>query len=100
MSLQASFTVLQVRFCEEIKDDRFKKKTMSDWLCVVLPPMQCWTGDVNYKLACFYVFQCNSPAIIGFYGAFFIENRISICTEFMDGRCCVFVTPFQRKGDT
>ncbi|KAJ8304838.1 hypothetical protein KUTeg_018421 [Tegillarca granosa] len=29
--------------------------------------------------------KCNSPAIIGFYGAFFVENRISICTEFMDG---------------
>eukprot|EP00106_Octopus_bimaculoides_P005021 XP_014772463.1 PREDICTED: dual specificity mitogen-activated protein kinase kinase 5-like [Octopus bimaculoides] len=29
--------------------------------------------------------QCHSPAIIGFYGAFFVENRISICTEFMDG---------------
>ena len=31
------------------------------------------------------LFQCESPNIIGFYGAFFIENRISICTEFMDG---------------
>ncbi|XP_062516550.1 dual specificity mitogen-activated protein kinase kinase 5-like [Corticium candelabrum] len=29
--------------------------------------------------------QCHSQYIIGFYGAFFIENRISICTEFMDG---------------
>jgi mitogen-activated protein kinase kinase 5 len=29
--------------------------------------------------------QCHSQYIIGFYGAFFLENRISICTEFMDG---------------
>ena len=29
--------------------------------------------------------QCNSRFIIGFYGAFFAENRISICTEYMDG---------------
>ncbi|XP_052101658.1 dual specificity mitogen-activated protein kinase kinase 5-like [Mytilus californianus] len=29
--------------------------------------------------------KCNSPVIIGFYKAFFVENRISICTEFMDG---------------
>ncbi|ELW62370.1 Dual specificity mitogen-activated protein kinase kinase 5 [Tupaia chinensis] len=28
--------------------------------------------------------QCDSSYIIGFYGAFFVENRISICTEFMD----------------
>ncbi|KAL5004193.1 hypothetical protein ScPMuIL_017649 [Solemya velum] len=31
------------------------------------------------------LYKCHSPAIIGFYGAFFMENRISICTEFMDG---------------
>ncbi|XP_029814632.1 dual specificity mitogen-activated protein kinase kinase 5 [Manacus vitellinus] len=29
--------------------------------------------------------QCDSSYIIGFYGAFFVENRISLCTEFMDG---------------
>lgn len=29
--------------------------------------------------------RCSSPVIISFYGAFFLENRISICTEFMDG---------------
>lgn len=29
--------------------------------------------------------KCDSSYIIGFYGAFFVENRISICTEFMDG---------------
>eukprot|EP00118_Oscarella_pearsei_P021200 m.236768 g.236768 ORF g.236768 m.236768 type:complete len:573 (+) comp40138_c0_seq9:211-1929(+) len=29
--------------------------------------------------------QCQSPYIIGFYGTFFVENRISICTEYMDG---------------
>jgi len=29
--------------------------------------------------------KCNSRYIIGFYGAFFHENRISICTEYMDG---------------
>ncbi|XP_029200799.2 dual specificity mitogen-activated protein kinase kinase 5-like [Acropora muricata] len=31
------------------------------------------------------LFQCSSLFIIEFYGAFFVENRISICTEFMDG---------------
>ncbi|CAH1253385.1 dual specificity mitogen-activated protein kinase kinase 5-like isoform X1 [Branchiostoma lanceolatum] len=31
------------------------------------------------------LYRCDSPHIIGFYGAFFTENRISICTEFMDG---------------
>ncbi|XP_013415711.1 dual specificity mitogen-activated protein kinase kinase 5 isoform X2 [Lingula anatina] len=31
------------------------------------------------------LYKSNSPMIIGFYGAYFIENRISICTEFMDG---------------
>lgn len=31
------------------------------------------------------LFQCSSPFIIEFYGAFFVENRISICTEYMDG---------------
>lgn len=31
------------------------------------------------------LFQCQSPVIIGFYKAFFNENRIYICTEFMDG---------------
>ncbi|EDO40740.1 predicted protein [Nematostella vectensis] len=30
-------------------------------------------------------FQCASPYIIEFYGAFFVENRISMCTEYMDG---------------
>ncbi|PIO34057.1 hypothetical protein AB205_0161640, partial [Aquarana catesbeiana] len=30
------------------------------------------------------LYKCDSPYIIGFYGAFFAENRISICTEFMD----------------
>lgn len=29
--------------------------------------------------------QCTSPYIIGYYGAFFSENRIKICTELMDG---------------
>lgn len=31
------------------------------------------------------LFTCNSRLIIAFHGAFFIENKISICTEFMDG---------------
>ncbi|XP_018408320.1 PREDICTED: dual specificity mitogen-activated protein kinase kinase 5 [Nanorana parkeri] len=31
------------------------------------------------------LYKCDSQYIIGFYGAFFAENRISICTEFMDG---------------
>jgi mitogen-activated protein kinase kinase 5 len=29
--------------------------------------------------------KCDSKYIIGFYGAFFQENKISICTEYMDG---------------
>ncbi|CAI8006468.1 Dual specificity mitogen-activated protein kinase kinase 5 [Geodia barretti] len=29
--------------------------------------------------------KCDSSYIIGFYGAFFAENRISICAEYMDG---------------
>lgn len=32
-----------------------------------------------------FLLQCDSSYIIGFYGAFFSKNRISICTEFMDG---------------
>jgi len=31
------------------------------------------------------LFTCHSELIIAFHGAFFIENKISICTEFMDG---------------
>lgn len=31
------------------------------------------------------LYKCDSPYIITFYSAFFLENRISICTEFMDG---------------
>ncbi|XP_075431576.1 dual specificity mitogen-activated protein kinase kinase 5 [Ascaphus truei] len=31
------------------------------------------------------LYKCDSAYVIGFYGAFFVENRISICTEFMDG---------------
>ncbi|KAA0723370.1 Dual specificity mitogen-activated protein kinase kinase 5 [Triplophysa tibetana] len=30
------------------------------------------------------LYKCDSPYIIKFYSAFFVENRISICTEFMD----------------
>ena len=41
--------------------------------------------DFIYNYIHFFLFQCNSPVIIGFYKAFFVENRISICTEFMDG---------------
>lgn len=29
--------------------------------------------------------NCNSPYIVGFYGAFYSEGEISICMEFMDG---------------
>ncbi|XP_064619901.1 dual specificity mitogen-activated protein kinase kinase 5-like [Lineus longissimus] len=29
--------------------------------------------------------KCNSPQIIGFHHAFFIESRILMCTEYMDG---------------
>ncbi|XP_061414331.1 dual specificity mitogen-activated protein kinase kinase 5 isoform X2 [Lethenteron reissneri] len=31
------------------------------------------------------LYKCDSSYIIAFYGAFFVENRISIATEFMDG---------------
>ncbi|XP_033127221.1 dual specificity mitogen-activated protein kinase kinase 5-like [Anneissia japonica] len=31
------------------------------------------------------LYKCDSPVIIGFYSAFFNEDRISFCTEFMDG---------------
>uniref|UniRef100_A0A7N9AQ25 mitogen-activated protein kinase kinase n=1 Tax=Mastacembelus armatus TaxID=205130 RepID=A0A7N9AQ25_9TELE len=31
------------------------------------------------------LYKCDSPYIIRFFSAFFVENRISICTEFMDG---------------
>lgn len=31
------------------------------------------------------LFKCESPYIIGFFGAFFLESLISICTEYMDG---------------
>lgn len=37
-----------------------------------------------------FALQCNSPVIIDFYGAYFIENRISICTEYMDGMFFIF----------
>ena len=46
---------------------------------------------VAYFLTLFlFVFQCNSSVIIGFYGAFFQENQISMCTEFMDGKWCIY----------
>jgi len=28
--------------------------------------------------------ECNSPFIVGFYGAFYAEGEISICMEYMD----------------
>lgn len=31
------------------------------------------------------LYKCNSRMIISFYGAFFSENCVSICTEYMDG---------------
>ncbi|BFY98668.1 hypothetical protein BsWGS_01708 [Bradybaena similaris] len=31
------------------------------------------------------LYKCNSRMIISFFGAFFLENTISICTEYMDG---------------
>ena len=34
---------------------------------------------------------CSSPYIIGFHGAYFIENRIKMCTEYMDGGSLDFV---------
>lgn len=39
-----------------------------------------------------FLLQCDSSYIIGFYGAFFVENRISICTEFMDGEFLFYNT--------
>ncbi|ELU08233.1 hypothetical protein CAPTEDRAFT_86310, partial [Capitella teleta] len=29
--------------------------------------------------------ECNSPYIVGFYGAFYNDGEISICMEYMDG---------------
>ena len=29
--------------------------------------------------------ECNSPHIVGFYGAFYSEGEINICMEYMDG---------------
>ncbi len=29
--------------------------------------------------------QCRSDGIIEYFGAYFCENRIKICTEYMDG---------------
>lgn len=58
----------------------------------------------NYYL--FFWLQCDSPYIITFFSAFFVENRISICTEFMDGEfslhantqsCCFFCQPKLRS---
>eukprot|EP00038_Savillea_parva_P000031 m.93695 g.93695 ORF g.93695 m.93695 type:complete len:449 (-) comp10012_c0_seq2:109-1455(-) len=31
------------------------------------------------------LYRCDSPYIIRYYGSFFNENRIMLCTEFMDG---------------
>lgn len=45
-----------------------------------------------YMLLFSFILQCDSSYIIGFYGAFFVENRISLCTEFMDGELCPFST--------
>uniref|UniRef100_A0A4W3JU00 mitogen-activated protein kinase kinase n=1 Tax=Callorhinchus milii TaxID=7868 RepID=A0A4W3JU00_CALMI len=45
------------------------------------------------------LYKCDSSYIIGFYGAFFVENRISICTEFMDGECNTSII-FGLVGDT
>uniref|UniRef100_A0A3Q4N7G7 Mitogen-activated protein kinase kinase 5 n=1 Tax=Neolamprologus brichardi TaxID=32507 RepID=A0A3Q4N7G7_NEOBR len=36
------------------------------------------------------LYKCDSPYIITFFSAFFVENRISICTEFMDGSLDVY----------
>ncbi len=46
-----------------------------------------FTIVLNIWLCCL---QCDSPYIIKFYSAFFVENRISICTEFMDGESHLF----------
>lgn len=29
--------------------------------------------------------RCNSPYIVGFYGAFLANSELSICMEYMDG---------------
>ena len=50
--------------------------------------IHCQPGSLTHK---FFVRQCKSPFIIDYYGAYFVENRIKICTELMDGLfCCLF----------
>lgn len=40
--------------------------------------------------------KCNSPYIVGFYGAFTVNNDISICMEYMDGLSLDIIV--QRSG--
>lgn len=75
---------------------KYKYGLIMSWI-LVFPPLNiscqiigsCFYADACYtsgNMTISFVFQCHSPSIIGFYGAFFVENRISICTEFMDGK--------------
>lgn len=50
----------------------------------ITSPISSWWKLSLYSIN-LMLFQCQSPVIIGFYKAFFNENRIYICTEFMDG---------------
>lgn len=50
----------------------------------ITSPISSWWKLSLYSIN-LTLFQCQSPVIIGFYKAFFNENRIYICTEFMDG---------------
>ncbi|XP_012944638.2 dual specificity mitogen-activated protein kinase kinase 5 [Aplysia californica] len=43
------------------------------------------------------LYKCNSRMIISFFGAFFLENRISMCTEFMDGGSLDRYMPVEEK---
>lgn len=66
--------------------------------CKLRSTLQRLNFRISSRLIRFYFgLQCDSPYIIKFYSAFFVENRISICTEFMDGKfylirsSCVYV---------
>ena len=41
------------------------------------------TGSLTFLLR--ILDECNSPYIVGFYGAFHSDGEINICMEYMDG---------------
>ncbi|KAJ8029821.1 Dual specificity mitogen-activated protein kinase kinase 5 [Holothuria leucospilota] len=43
------------------------------------------------------LYKCDCPVIISYYGSFFKENQISICTEFMDGGSLEVYSPIPEK---